>query len=145
MYNKPVLRKLTLISKFMTSQTGQQVITIYILFNISRSKGNQAMKFGPLISSNMRNIFLEIFTQNGVKKLISDSCKKIKKLAYLLINCLKCYKVCFDFKNKKLSISLDLLFCFDLSWSANYIKTKVPTTCFYLTKNFFKKQKEFWS
>ena len=27
--------------------------------NISRSKGNQAMKFGRLIEYNMRNIFLE--------------------------------------------------------------------------------------
>ena len=27
--------------------------------NISRSKGNQAMKFGQLIEYNMKNIFLE--------------------------------------------------------------------------------------
>ena len=33
----------------MTSQTGQQIITIQILPNISRSKGNQTMKFGQLI------------------------------------------------------------------------------------------------
>ena len=32
----------------MTSQTGQQLITIDILPNISKSKGNQAMKFGHL-------------------------------------------------------------------------------------------------
>ena len=43
----------------MTSQPGQQIIAIYILFNISRSKGNQTMKFGQLIKYNMRNIFLE--------------------------------------------------------------------------------------
>ena len=30
-----------------------------ILPNISRSKGNQAMKFGQLIDFNMKNIFLE--------------------------------------------------------------------------------------
>ena len=30
-----------------------------ILTNISRSKGNQAMKFGPLREYNMRNIFVE--------------------------------------------------------------------------------------
>ena len=30
-----------------------------VLTNISRSKGNQAMKFGQLIEYNMRNIFLE--------------------------------------------------------------------------------------
>ena len=52
-------RKLRLISKIMASQTGQQNITIHILSNISRSKGNQTMKFGQLIEYNMRNIFLE--------------------------------------------------------------------------------------
>ena len=43
----------------MTSQPGLQRIAILILTNISRSKGNQAMKFGQLIKYNMRNIFLE--------------------------------------------------------------------------------------
>ena len=43
----------------MTSQTGQQIITIHILSNISRSKGNQTMKFDPLIEYNMINIFTE--------------------------------------------------------------------------------------
>ena len=33
----------------MTSQTGQQIITIHPLPNTSRSKGNQTMKFGQLI------------------------------------------------------------------------------------------------
>ena len=43
----------------MTSQPGTQTIPIHILPNISRSKDNQAMKFGQLIEYNMRNIFLE--------------------------------------------------------------------------------------
>ena len=43
----------------MTSQPGQQTIEIYILPNISRNKGNQAVKFGQLIEHNMRNIFVE--------------------------------------------------------------------------------------
>ena len=43
----------------MTSQPGQQTIVIHTLLNISRSKGNQTMKFGPLIECNMSNIFLE--------------------------------------------------------------------------------------
>ena len=34
-------------------------MVIHILPNISRSKGNQAMKFGQLVKYNMRNIFLE--------------------------------------------------------------------------------------
>ena len=41
--------KTMLISKFMTSKTGQQIIAIHILHNISRSKGNQTMEFGQLI------------------------------------------------------------------------------------------------
>ena len=48
-----------LISKPMSSQPGYQRIEIHILSNISRSKGNQAMKFGQLIEYNMRNIFVE--------------------------------------------------------------------------------------
>ena len=33
----------------MTSQTGQQIIAMPILANISKSKGNQAIDFGQLI------------------------------------------------------------------------------------------------
>ena len=43
----------------MTSRPGLETIVIHILSNILRSKGNQTMKFGQLIESNMRNIFLE--------------------------------------------------------------------------------------
>ena len=32
----------------MTPYTGKQIITIHILPNISKSKGNQTMKFGQL-------------------------------------------------------------------------------------------------
>ena len=54
-----IIRKLRLISKFMTSQNWKQMITIHILPYISRSKGNQTMKFGQLIEYNMRNMFFE--------------------------------------------------------------------------------------
>ena len=53
------MRKIRLILKFTTSQPGQQTIAIHILLTISRSKLNQAMKFGQLIEYNMRNIFVE--------------------------------------------------------------------------------------
>ena len=43
----------------MTSQSGKQAIATHILPNISRSKGDQRMKFSQLIECNMRNIFLE--------------------------------------------------------------------------------------
>ena len=42
----------------MASQTGQQIITIHILLNISRSKSNHTVKVGQLIEYNTRNIFL---------------------------------------------------------------------------------------
>ena len=43
----------------MTSQPGKQIIAIHLFLNISRSRGNQAMKFGQLIEYNiLRNIFL---------------------------------------------------------------------------------------
>ena len=41
----------------MTSQPGEQVMSIHILPNISKSKGNQTIKFGQLLENNMRNIF----------------------------------------------------------------------------------------
>ena len=48
------------------SQPAQQTITIHILANISRSKGNQTLKFGQLIEYNLKNIFLEkSFTKFG--------------------------------------------------------------------------------
>ena len=37
----------------MTSQTGQQVITIHILPNTSRNKDKEAMKFSQLINNLM--------------------------------------------------------------------------------------------
>ena len=43
----------------MTSQPGKQTIAVHMLSNISRSKGDQTIKFGQLIEDNMRNIFLQ--------------------------------------------------------------------------------------
>ena len=48
-----------LISKFTTWQTGQQIITIRTLPNISSGKGNGTIKFGQLIEYKTRNIFFE--------------------------------------------------------------------------------------
>ena len=41
-----LIRQIRLISKFMTSKIGKQKIAIYILPNISKSKGNLTIKFG---------------------------------------------------------------------------------------------------
>ena len=56
----------------MTSQTGQQIITIHILSNIARSKDKQAMKLGQLkLDSHLPNFFfifaLMIAFQNDEK------------------------------------------------------------------------------
>ena len=75
------IRRIRLISKFMTShsQPGQQTIVIHILPNISRSKGNQTMKFGQLIECNMRNIFLEkSYTKCGGETIPRPFSKKSK-------------------------------------------------------------------
>ena len=53
-----LIKKIRLISKFMTSQPHKERITIHILLNIPRIKGNRAMKFGQLIEYNTINIFL---------------------------------------------------------------------------------------
>ena len=60
-----LIRKLWLISKFKVSQTGQQIITINILPNISRNKDNKANKFCHLIKFRMRNFFFENHTENN--------------------------------------------------------------------------------
>ena len=57
----------------MTSQPGQQIITIHIFPNISRIKGNQTMKFGQLIEYNKGNIFFfKSHAENETGRLVSD-------------------------------------------------------------------------
>ena len=65
----------------MTSQPGYQRIAIHILNNISRSKGNQAMKFGQLIEYNMRDIFLEKSYTKSDGETISRPFSKKSKLS----------------------------------------------------------------
>ena len=64
MHNSGLIRKIRLISKFMTSQHGNKTILIHLLPDISKSKGNLTMKFGQLIDYNMRNVFLKNHAQN---------------------------------------------------------------------------------
>ena len=56
----------------MTSQPGEEAITIHILPNISESKGNQKIKFGPLIEYDKRNFFLQKSSENeeGIEILL---------------------------------------------------------------------------
>ena len=59
MQENDLIREIRLISKFMTSQPGKQTIGIHILPSMSRTNGNQTMKFGQLIKYKMRKFFLE--------------------------------------------------------------------------------------
>ena len=80
----------------MTSQPGKQTIAMHIFTNISRSKGNQTMKFGQLIAYNIRNIFLEkSYTKCGgetipsprlfsKKSKLSISLDQYSKVLYIL-------------------------------------------------------------
>ena len=81
---------LWLISKFMTSQIGQQIIIIHILSNISGTKVNKTMKFRQLIEYN-RNIFLE----KSSIKCDADGTPGLfykKSILRISLDCLKCYK-----------------------------------------------------
>ena len=98
MYKNGLIRKVRLFSKFMTSQAGKQTIAIHILPNISRSKGNQTMKFGKLIENNMRNTFVEKSYTKCSGETIPRSFSKKSELMYIFGSVvLKFYAVCFYF------------------------------------------------
>ena len=62
-----LIRKIRLISKFITSQPGQQIVAIDILSNILRIKSNQIMKLAQLIKYNKGNIFLQKLCRKRTK------------------------------------------------------------------------------
>ena len=100
------------------SQTGKQIITIHILPDISRSKDNQTMKFGQLLESNMRNIFLKkSYTKCGGEtspRLISQKSK---------------FSISLNQQSKVLHIVF--IVCPSLGLP-NYSENKVESPCFYL-------------
>ena len=59
-----LIRKTRLISKLMISQFDLQTITLDILPSMSRSKGNETMKFGQVTEYNKRNIFVQKLWRN---------------------------------------------------------------------------------
>ena len=56
--------------------------TIYILPSISRSKGNQAIKFDRSIKYNVTNIFLKTHAENEVRTLVPNLLLFIEKALY---------------------------------------------------------------
>ena len=72
----------------MASSNGIQTITIYILPNISRSKGNQTKKFGQIVERNLRRIFLQKSCKKWDKRLVADLILFLKTALYE-VNCVK--------------------------------------------------------
>ena len=66
-----MIRKIRLLSKFVTSKSGSQTLAIHTLTNIARSKKNQAMIFGQLIEYSMRDIFLDVVEEKMWRQNIS--------------------------------------------------------------------------
>ena len=86
------------------------------------------MKLCQLKECNMKNIFLEKSTQNMMEKLVVDPFLKNWNGAFLWINSLRFYTVCFYFMP---------------SWGLlKYIETKLQTIFFYLILSFLKKIKK---
>ena len=56
----------------------KKTITIHILANISKSKGNQTMKFDQLIEYNMRNTFVVKSYTKCIENIPRPSSKKSK-------------------------------------------------------------------
>ena len=56
----------------MASKTGKQIITIRRFSNISRSKSNQAIKFGQLIEYNRGKFFFKKIMQKMKQTLVPD-------------------------------------------------------------------------
>ena len=54
-------------------------MTIHILSNISKSKGNQTMKLGQLIEYSVRNIFFKNHAENEAERLVPDLILFFKK------------------------------------------------------------------
>ena len=95
MQKSDLIRKLQLITKFITSETGQKIIPMHILPNISRSKNNHAMKFFQLTENYMRNLFLEkLYAKYGGETSPRRLYEK-QKLSISLDQQYECYQVCF--------------------------------------------------
>ena len=107
-YQNGLIKKIRLISNFVTSQPG---------------KGNQTMKFGQLIQCKIKNIFLEKSCAICSGETSPRHFLKNQNRAYLWINSLKFYIVCF--------------YCMVSRGLSQYTETKLQTTCFHLILNFF--------
>ena len=84
-----MIRKVRLVSKFMTSQPGKQTVSVDIFPNTSRSKRNQTSKFSLLTECNMINIFLSKSCTKCGGESTSRHFSKKSKLSRSLDQCSK--------------------------------------------------------
>ena len=63
----------------MLFSTGKQIITIYILHNISRSKNDQTRKIGKLLDYNVRILSFKNHAENDVGEVVAGLFFKKKK------------------------------------------------------------------
>ena len=95
--------------------------------NISRSKGNQAIKFGRLLEYSIWNNFLVKLYTKCAGKTIPRPLSKNQNWAYLWIKSVKFYTVCFN--------------CMSGWGLSKCIESKLRSTCFYHIQIIFKKIK----
>ena len=75
-----LIRKIRLISRFMTSQPDSQTITMHISSNISRSKDNQTVKFDQLIEKSRKIHLFKNYAENKAGRLAPDILLLFKKV-----------------------------------------------------------------
>ena len=87
----------------MMSQPGKLTVAIHILPNISRSKGNQAIKLGQLLKYTMIFFFKNYTQKKRQGKLVPDLFLLFKK-AYFKVNEVLCSLVSIYFDSLQLGI-----------------------------------------
>ena len=83
-----------------------KTITIHILRNISRSKGNQTMKFNHLVDYNKKIFFFKNRAENKAVRLVPD--------LFLL-----CKKALREVKASGLQLSFNIFLVFNLAYNKN--------------------------
>ena len=117
MKKNSLIRKIRLISKFLTSQAGKHTIVMHMLPNILRSKGNQTMKLDQLTEYNMRNILLEKLYIKWSGETIS---RPFPEKSNLIIS-----------RDQYSKVLYGLFLLYAKLRLSKYIKTKLQTTCFF--------------
>ena len=114
-----------------------------MLTNISRTKNNQAMKFGQLINYNMRNIFLNKSWRKCAGETIPRPLVQQPRVLYNLFYCMPKLRLS-QYIKTKLQTTLKLFWkikrgletSLPASFSAWFLKKNIPIVMFYYLTNF---------